>query len=289
MNLKQLFQSSKALSPSNSAESWPTRLCRQLASPCCIICRHPLESSNTLCSYCMHLHERSLLKPASTCLRCALPLESAHEANKTLTAAPSLICAECQNQPPLFKRCIAAATFEALPAQLIRRCKHHGKASAANFMGTQLCAAIESRLPEQTHQQIADCIIPVPLHPLRMRQRGFNQASLIAAPIAKALGIPLEENACTRLQMNDSQQSLNRAARKKNLENAFAAKPGSVAGKRVAIVDDVVTTGTTANELAKTLLKAGAVHCEIWSYARTPSPNETISKAKPETRNNSAR
>jgi len=114
-----------------------------------------------------------------------------------------------------------------------------------------------------------DLVIPVPLHIDRLRERGFNQANEIAKPICKALGLTLAFNLCERRFDSPPQQQAGLAERHKNLRGAFIVKK-NVKGKYVAIVDDVVTTGATANAVAKSLLNAGATHCDIWCFSRTP-------------------
>lgn len=258
---------------------------RQLASACCLNCKHllktnALEKSQVLCSYCEQLHQTSLLNSRPNCLRCSLPftlsVNGDDENGLKDNYLDTLMCADCQKDPFSFGRCIAAAAFEGIPAQLVKHLKHRAKTSAAIFMAEQICAAVELRIPAYKTSLAVDCLIPVPMHLSRFRQRGFNQAELIAASVSRALLIPVDNKACKRIQTTNAQQLLNRRERKKNLQNAFEISATALAGKRIAIIDDVVTTGETANQLALAILKTGALHCEVWCYARTGKPNDNL-------------
>ncbi len=117
------------------------------------------------------------------------------------------------------------------------------------------------------HHLMPDAIIAVPLHPKRLRQRGFNQAEEIARYIHQAINIPLVNQQLKRIINTVNQTSLSAAERQKNIRGAFLFSPQSKANF-IAIIDDVVTTGSTANEIAKVLKKAGVKRVEIWAFAR---------------------
>ncbi len=108
----------------------------------------------------------------------------------------------------------------------------------------------------------------MPLHAQRIRERGFNHASEIARELAKRLGLPLDASSCRRLRDTPPQTGLKHGARRRNLRGAFSCT-GDVRGQRIALVDDVMTTGTSLDELAKTLRQAGAQEVEAWVVART--------------------
>ncbi|MFT6217976.1 MAG: ComF family protein [Cycloclasticus pugetii] len=119
----------------------------------------------------------------------------------------------------------------------------------------------------KTLEKLPDALIAVPLHPKRLKERGFNQAELIAQHIHKELNIPLVSPDLTRIINSTSQTSLKASERRKNLKNAFCYEP-SIELRSIAVIDDVVTTGSTANEIAKTLKKKGVQQVEIWAFAR---------------------
>lgn len=114
---------------------------------------------------------------------------------------------------------------------------------------------------------LPDCLIPVPLHPSRFRARGFNQALELARPIAAKLRLPLCPGWCRRVRDTAPQRLLDAAERRGNLRGAFAATE-NVRGRRVALLDDVLTTGATLHEAASALKKAGAAWVEVWVLAR---------------------
>jgi len=110
-------------------------------------------------------------------------------------------------------------------------------------------------------------LIPVPLHPSRYRSRGFNQAIEIARPISTTLKIPMDNHAVKRVINTHSQSELHAKERHKNIRGAFQVKK-SIDAKHIAIIDDVITTGSTVTELAKVLKKAGVERIDVWSFAR---------------------
>jgi len=141
--------------------------------------------------------------------------------------------------------------------------KYQGKVRLASALGDLMTAAMGS-LPE------ADVLMPVPLHPSRLREREFNQSLLLADAVNRRLRLPLSYTNLVRLRETPPQTNLSRAARRKNLRQAFTVlRPGEVAERRILLVDDVFTTGTTVNECAKALRKAGAADVYVWTLART--------------------
>jgi len=115
-----------------------------------------------------------------------------------------------------------------------------------------------------------DALVPVPLHPRRLRQRSFNQADEIARPIARATGLPIIVRGIRRRRYTQPQTALDRRQRRANPRRAFAIDNASLRGLRLAIVDDVITTAATVNALATALRSAGAVSVVAWAVARTP-------------------
>jgi ComF family protein len=122
-------------------------------------------------------------------------------------------------------------------------------------------------------------VIPVPLHPSRERERGFNQATELSRPLAAALGIALDAGLCRRVRATPAQSTLDRRSRAHNLRGAFVLRRALDADE-VAIVDDVVTTGATAAELTATLRRGGARGVEVWSAARATLPARRQDAAK---------
>jgi ComF family protein len=116
-----------------------------------------------------------------------------------------------------------------------------------------------------------DLIIPVPLHRTQLRMRGFNQSLELADVISVRLGIPVNQQICSRVKKTSAQKNLSARERMSNLDGAFAVT-GPVVGKRIAIVDDVMTTGSTVESLSRLLYQSGAVDVQVWVLARTPRP-----------------
>lgn len=133
---------------------------------------------------------------------------------------------------------------------------------AANNFGYLLAKHLESKGVE-----LPECIVPVPLHPLRMMRRGYNQALEIARPVSNALGLPIETRLCKRIRYTRPQTRLTETQRKQNLRHSFVLN-GSNRYRHIAIVDDVMTTGSTIRELARIFSASGTVHIQAWVCAR---------------------
>jgi ComF family protein len=146
---------------------------------------------------------------------------------------------------------------------LVHALKYRGQLATARVLGTLLAG----RLAGRGLQQEVDVIVPVPLHPDRHAARGFNQSAELARQLGRSLRLPVAESLVVRRRATPPQVGLNVDERRSNLAGAFGA--GQAAGLRVAIVDDVTTTGTTMQELASVLVQAGAVAVDAWCVART--------------------
>ena len=213
----------------------------------CIVCRG--STTTAICSDC----RRSLPWLRSACIRCAAPLPGRPTASE---------CGACQTHPPTFDLALAAFAYTAPVDHLIHGLKYaHRLANApilADLLGERIAAIDATTI---------DCLIPMPLHPARLRQRGFNQALEIARPIARALGIRLDYQIATRTRDTPAQVGHDLRDRRRNVRNAFAVG-GDLTGAHVAILDDVLTSGATAGSLATALRKAGAKQVSVWVCAR---------------------
>ena len=216
----------------------------------CLLCAARLPWGRDLCPDC----ERSLPYLAAVCRQCAAPLHHAE--------ASSDHCGQCQKQPPAFA--YTRAVFEYAPpvAQLVQDLKYHRRLYNARVLGQYLAARLET-----LDDPFPDIMIPVPLHPARLRERGYNQALELARPIAKRFQLPLSYRAARRIRATPPQTQLPRKLREKNVRGAFRVDT-DVEGLRVAIVDDVMTSGYTVNALAACLHKAGAMEVVVWVVAR---------------------
>jgi ComF family protein len=192
------------------------------------------------------------------CSRCAAPL---------LSSAPPGLCAACDLVLTAVDAYRAALVYAYPVDQLVVAAKFSRRPELARALGDLLALHLNAELPAQ---QRPDCLVPLPLHPWRLARRGFNQALEIALPVARSLDLPLSRHACRRARSTAAQTSLSGAARRRNPVGAFACHR-SFAGLRVAVVDDVVTTGSSCNALAVALRAAGAARVEVWSAARVVS------------------
>jgi ComF family protein len=187
------------------------------------------------------------------CPQCASPLPPA--------AGSNTVCGRCQRKPPPFVRTRALYRYEAPVDKLIQRLKFHHELRLARLLGERLAARLA---PEADRP---DLIVPVPLHASRLRERGYNQALELARPVARRLNIKLDAFGVRRVLPTRAQSDLSLAERRRNVRQAFEAVR-DYAGLKVAVVDDVMTSGSTAEALARCLKKAGAEEVSVWIVAR---------------------
>lgn len=185
--------------------------------------------------------------PATRCPSCALPTPLGE------------VCGGCLKHPPAFDSTRAVYQYAYPLDALLQHYKYGQGLHLAGFLAEQLAAEIDTR---------PDLVIPMPLHPKRLKERGYNQAGEIAKRLAKQLDLPVALTACTRAKDAPPQASLPLKERRKNIRGAFECKV-DLSGKRIALVDDVMTTGASLSELAKVVKKAGAVEVQTWVVART--------------------
>lgn len=171
------------------------------------------------------------------------------------------VCGECLSEPPRFSGVRVVCSYGFPIDALIRRLKYGCDLS--------LVDPLASLLAQRVHDSPAtDCIVPMPLSPRRLRERGFNQSHEIAHVLARRLDVPLAHGACRRVSDGAPQAGLPLTQRRANIRGAFECQT-DLNGARVAVVDDVMTSGATLDEIARVLLKAGAASVEGWIVART--------------------
>jgi len=217
--------------------------------PTCLLCGHDGDNGRDVCPSC-HL---DLPWNTACCARCAAIL-----ATRPSAAA---LCGQCLSHPPAFDETHAPFVYQDTIRHLITALKFKADHQNARLLG-QLLA---EHLIHSAH--MPELIVPVPLHPARYRKRGFNQAIEIARTVAKELSLPLDLTCCRRLRDTAQQTSLSGGLRRHNLKKAFAAVQ-PLKAKHVAILDDVMTTGSTTHELALVLKKAGVERVDVWVCAR---------------------
>lgn len=245
--------------------SWPQKLpglirhaVRFFLPADCAACGSPLTSDPVplFCTTCWNTIAPLKL---ARCSQCDRPLPSP----VVLTYSPSHRCHHCSVRPPAYAK--AWTLYPYLPPLQDAIClfKYRGKVSLAKPLGRLMLEALPPSLN-------TDLVIPVPLHPSRLREREFNQSLLLADQVATYLHQPLSFTNLVRTVPSEPQSTLSRKERLKNLRRAFAVRhPEQVAQKRILLIDDVFTTGTTVNECAKVLRKAGAEAVFVLTLART--------------------
>jgi ComF family protein len=229
-----------------SAGSLLGRLAATVFGGSCYICRGAAGGGALICAAC----ERELPSlPPERCPRCALPAPGAQ------------LCGRCIADPPAFDATTAAFAY-AFPADvLVKALKFKSELALAPYLAAHLAAKLDPA-------RAVDLIIAVPLHPLRLAERGYNQTVEIARVLSRSTRTALATGGCERLRDTPAQTGLPLGARTHNVRGAFACSL-ALAGRRVALVDDVMTTGATLDALAGAVKRAGAVSVENWVVART--------------------
>ncbi len=215
----------------------------------CLMCRSPSAAGLDLCQPCMD-ELPFLVEPC--CPVCALPVSYGG------------MCGQCLKKRPSFARTVAVFGYTGAIQWLIKRLKFSHKLVPARILGELM----GERLPTMAPAPWPEAIVPVPLHTRRLRHRGFNQAIELARPVAARLSLPIDWECCERVVATAEQSSLSLKTRRRNLKGVFQVVR-KLDYKHVAIIDDVMTTGTTANELAKTLRRSGVERVDVWVCART--------------------
>ncbi|GGO88927.1 phosphoribosyltransferase [Marinobacterium nitratireducens] len=217
----------------------------------CFLCRLQSAQRAGLCSGCL----RDLPRIAPACRRCALPL----------TGVESLVCGRCLKKPPPFERCITAFAYAFPINQLLPRIKYDSRPENLGW----LADAMALELGEAPRPEI---LVPVPLAPARLRRRGYNQAELLARRLGRRLDIAVDRQSLGKPRDTPHQMTLAGAERRRNLKGAFCWN--GPAYRHLALVDDVMTTGTTVSEIANLLLRQGVARIDVWVLARTPAPGD---------------
>ncbi len=191
------------------------------------------------------------------CSKCGLPFVSRKGESHT--------CSECLTEEKYFRRARAFGVYDGALMEAIHAFKYGKRAS----LSRPLAALARQTFLQFWDNYNIDLLVPVPLHLKRLRQRGFNQAHLLINRWAKLDKTPFDGLVLSRTRWTEPQTSLSRKERQKNIKKAFSVKrPESVEGRRIVLVDDVYTTGSTANECARVLMKAGAEFVDVLTLAR---------------------
>ena len=229
--------------------------CRWLPAPCHLCTRDTVEPHG-LCPACWREWQALLGRPR--CPGCGAAND--HEADGRLR------CGRCLRQPRGFDAAVAAVDLEPPVRHLVHRLKYHHDFSVLTLLRDTLTQAVLADV--DAGGPVPEAIVPMPQHPAQHGRRGFNQARLLADGPGRALDRPVLPGAARRLRDTGSLTALSATERKRVLRDAFEA--GDPLPERVAIVDDVLTTGASSEALTRALRHAGVAHVTVWALARTP-------------------
>lgn len=232
------------------ALSWLSRM----LPPACPLCGGTFSvlAADPFCSCCM---ATMTPLPAAQCSSCALPFVAS-------SAQTSHLCGRCILEPPAYATAYAAALYEGQLRAAIGRLKFH----QCPNLDRPLARLLEARLPASIE---ADLLVPVPLYPVRLRERTYNQAWLLARELGRRRCLPATHDVLIKCRPTEPQQTLSARQRRENLRGAFALNR-DVKGKKILLVDDVMTTGVTLDLCSQVLLAAGAERVEVAVVARAP-------------------
>lgn len=219
----------------------------------CLLCAQDGDGRRDLCAACAG----DLVRNRLCCPRCALPLQA---------AAP--LCGDCLLREPPFDAAFAPFLYGHPIDLLVTKLKFGRSLAAGRVLSELWLDAVADVAPARP-----DLLVPVPLHASRLRERGYNQALELAKPLARALRIPLADKVLSRTRPTAAQANLDAKARRQNLRGAFEFDPVAVPepnAAHVALIDDVMTTGTTLRECARVLKRAGFARVDVWTLARAP-------------------
>lgn len=229
--------------------SWASKAVNTLLPLHCRLCQAEVDAHPAICTSC----KRDLPWLDSVCSVCSI----------ALPAGSSGPCGDCQSNPKAYRQATALFDYAAPLDRLITEMKFGQQLGAARLLGELMADGLAGKKCVGQGWSI----LPVPLHPQRLRQRGYNQSLELARPLARQLGLPLLTTLVSRIQPTRAQTGLSANARVANLRGAFALNQAKIPA-RVLLIDDVITTGATINELAKTLTKAGVEQIEVAAIAR---------------------
>ena len=226
--------------------------------PRCLRCGVTVDGVGALCPDCWG---RMAFLGAPHCACCGYPFE--------FEMAPDALCAACMRDHPAFDRARAVLRYDEASRDLVLAFKHADRTDGAPAYGRWLARAGAELLPD------ADVIAAVPLHWSRLFARRYNQAALLALALGREAGLPAVPDLLARARRTPSQGRLSAAARERNVAGAFTVRPrhrAGLAGRRVLLVDDVLTTGATAEACARVLRRAGAAAVDVLTLARVVRP-----------------
>jgi ComF family protein len=233
-----------------------SKIARFVLPPVCQLCGAEGLGPD-ICAGCF----RDLPRVRHACTLCARPLARMSGGFPADSSPSTAVCGRCLTQRPPWHAALAPLRYDFPVARMLQELKYEGRLLRARLLGELLGHWARRR------RASIEVLLPVPLHPRRWRQRGFNQARELAAAAGRTLRLKLVDEWCLRLKDTPPLWDLPAGQRRRVLKNAFKVADG-VRGRRIALVDDVLTTGATASIITQTLLRAGAARVEVWTIAR---------------------
>jgi ComF family protein len=225
------------------------RIANFLYPPACVLCGQHSLHAHALCDACM----QDIIRNRHACARCALPLHD---------TSPHTLCGRCLRREPAFDTAWSPFIYAQPLEWMIQQAKFNTNLAVIAVLAEMLC----TQYPSATRP---DCIIPVPLHASRLRQRGYNQSVELIRPLAQQQGIEMDTHSCQRLRATEPQLGMSAKQRRQNMRDAFGFE-NRRGYQHVVLFDDVMTTGSTLNELALLLKRKGVHRVDAWSLARAP-------------------
>jgi ComF family protein len=228
--------------------------------PLCPACREPVKGRG-LCPACW---SKLSFITRPYCERLGIPF--------VYDPGPSILSMEAIADPPAYHRARAAVRFDDISRALVHALKYSDRLDLAPMMGRWISHAGHELLAE------ADALVPVPLHWRRLWARRFNQSAMLAAAVSAQSGVPIAGEALKRVKPTAQQVGLSRSERAQNVQGAFRvpeAGKAAVAGRRLIVIDDVLTSGATVDSCARALLRAGAANVDVLIFARVADPGRT--------------
>lgn len=222
--------------------------------PLCPSCREPLGDGHGLCAACWA--KLSLIEPPY-CARLGIPF--------VYDPGPGLLSMEAIANPPSYDRARAAVRYDDVARALVHKFKYSDHMELAPMLGQWMARAGRELTRE------ADALIPVPLHWRRLWARRFNQSAALAFAVGRVAGLPVLTESLKRVRATPQQVGLDKSERAQNVQGAFRVPPerkADIAGRRLIVIDDVLTSGATVEACARALLRAGAAHVDVLTFAR---------------------
>ena len=240
--------------------AWAHGLLDLLLPPHCPCCGVQIATQGTFCAACFG---KLNFITAPLCTGCGLPFAS------RAFAGPLQLCPTCLDHSPAWREARAALIYNDAARGLILPLKHADRQENATVLAAAMARAGAALLAR------ADLLVPVPLHRRRLCSRGFNQAALLAKALSKNAGVAALQDALRRVRATPSLGEFSAAARAEIMDGAIAIRARRapmIAGRRILLIDDVMTSGATASSCARALLDAGAVHIDVLVAARVADP-----------------